>query len=103
MVARGQYRRMIMLMKNQVHPLVNLLHSSLNGPVPFDAALLKSCLPMERPVESSERDSEITYQAYMSALKQFVFRRRDLFRQIIVEKGFDVSRVGLDLRRWTFP
>ena len=97
MVPRGRTRGVIIFMKNQIYPTVNLLHSSQDGPVPFDAALLKSHLPLERPVESSERGSRVTYQAYLAALSRFVIRRRGFFDQILVEKGFYSQIRTIDL------
>ena len=84
-------------MKNQIYPPVNLLHSSLKGPAPFDAALLKSRIPQARPVSLGESGSGITYQAYMSVLSRFVIRRRAFFEQILVEKGFYSKIRTIDL------
>jgi hypothetical protein len=84
-------------MKNQIYPTVNLLHSSINGLVPFDAALLKSCVPQTRPVSSGKPDSRITYQGYMSVLSRFVIRHRDFFLQTLAEKGFDSQIRTIDL------
>jgi hypothetical protein len=90
-------RGVTIFMKNEIYPIVNLLHSSMNGPVPFHAALLKSCIPQTRPVSSGKPHSGITYQAYMSVLSRFVIRRRDFFLQTLVEKGFDSRIRTMDL------
>jgi len=73
-------------------PPIRFMHAAHGGPMPFDQKDLHTALPMTRPSGPAAR-SDITYEAYLEAVKLFVLGHWAQIQEIIASNGFDPAEI----------